>query len=176
MAEDARLTEITGVAAALRKAGLCPVLVGGMALVVMGSQRVTKDVDFVITHPGEHLGQLVSLFYDRGFELISGVNDAGEATSTIDNPKVACARLRIDKPVSIFFFNHGIDLRIDLLLDFPMPAAELASHATTITIRSQKLEIASPEDLLRLKEIARAERSFAGDAQDIDFLKHHLEM
>lgn len=176
MAEDARLRELTGVAAELRAAGLCPVLVGGMALVVMGSQRVTKDVDFVITHPGKQLRKLVKRLYDRGFELISRLNEAGEVTSTIDNPEVACARLRIDAPVSVFFFNPTIDLRIDLLLDFPVLAAELIKNATTMKIRSRKVDIASAEDLLRLKEIARAERSFAGDAQDVAFLKRHLKI
>jgi hypothetical protein len=173
--EDARLRELIGVAAELREMGLGPVLVGGMALVVMGSQRVTKDVDFVIAHPGDRLNRLVNLFYERGFELVSRVNDAGEVTATIDNPKVACTRLRIDEPASLFFFNRRIDLRIDLLLDFPVPAADLIKNATTMKIRSQDLDVASPEDLLRLKELARAGRSFAGDTQDIEFLKRHLK-
>ncbi len=39
----------------LRGLGLEPVLVGGMALVVLGSRRVTRDFDFVIAHPGDRL-------------------------------------------------------------------------------------------------------------------------
>ena len=35
----------------LRALGLEPVLVGGMALVVLGSRRVTRDFDFVIVLP-----------------------------------------------------------------------------------------------------------------------------
>jgi hypothetical protein len=94
--------------------------------------------------------------------------------STIDNPAVACARLRIDKPASLFFFNRKIDLRVDLMLDFPEPAVDLLRNAKAVKIRSERLDVASPEDLLRLKEIARAGRSFAGDAQDIEFLKERL--
>jgi hypothetical protein len=171
---DARLRELTRVAAELRTRGLNPVLVGGMALVVMGSQRVTKDVDFVVTHPGAQLDKVVERLYGRGFELISRVSDAGEVASTIDNPAVACARLRIDKPASLFFFNRKIDLRVDLMLDFPEPAVDLLRNAKAVKIRSERLDVASPEDLLRLKEIARAGRSFAGDAQDIEFLKERL--
>jgi len=171
VAEDARLREITSVAEELRAMKLAPVLVGGMALVVMGSQRVTKDVDFLVSHPGPRAGELMNLFYDRGFELVSRVSEAGDVIATIDNMNVANSRFRIDKPASIFFYNQKIDLRIDLQLDFPVPAVELLEKATTIKIRSRELEIACPEDLLRLKKLAQAARSFAGDAQDIEFLE-----
>ncbi len=33
----------------LEKAGLDPTLVGGMALVLLGSQRVTRDFDFLLS-------------------------------------------------------------------------------------------------------------------------------
>jgi hypothetical protein len=46
----------------LRALGLTPVLVGGMALVVLGSRRVTRDFDFVIAQPGDRLEQTVGLF------------------------------------------------------------------------------------------------------------------
>ena len=61
----------------LRALGLEPVLVGGMALVVLGSRRVTRDFDFVIAHPGDRLASTIDLFYDRGLELVSRLNDVG---------------------------------------------------------------------------------------------------
>jgi hypothetical protein len=62
-------------------------------------------------------------------------------------------------------------LRIDLLFDFPLPAATLAEHATRTKIRARVFAIASETDLLRLKQIARAARSAPGDAEDIAFLE-----
>jgi hypothetical protein len=61
-------------------------------------------------------------------------------------------------------------LRIDLLFDFPIPAATLIEHATRTRIRTHTFDIASEEDLLRLKQIAHAARSAPGDAEDIAFL------
>jgi hypothetical protein len=52
------------------------------------------------------------------------------------------------------------------LLDFPIPAATLAEHATRIKIHGHVFHIASDEDLLRLKKIAKAARSSPGDAED----------
>ncbi len=158
----------------LRALDLEPVLVGGMALVVLGSRRVTRDFDFVVAHPGDRLAAVVGLFYDRGFELASRLNDTGEVVSTIASRKVAAVRLRVDAPASAYFFNANTGLRIDLLFDFPIPAATLAEHATRTRIRAHVFDVASEEDLLRLKQIARTARSAPGDAEDIAFLESRL--
>jgi hypothetical protein len=165
---------VAHVTSGLERLGLQPVLVGGMALVLLGSQRVTQDFDFVIRHPGELIEKVVDLFYSRGVELVSKLNAAGEVTATIDNRKVAAVRLKLDAPSSAFFFNRTTLLRIDLLFDFPVAAAELAANAVETKIRGRVLNVASAEDLLRLKEIAAKKRSAAGDTQDIEFLKMHL--
>lgn len=155
----------------LRVLGLDPVLVGGMALVVLGSRRVTRDFDFVIAHPGDLLARTIGLFYDRGLELVSRLNEMGEVISTISGRKVAAIRLRLDAPASAYFFNAETGLRIDLLFDFPIPAGKLAERATRTKIRAHVFDVASEQDLLRLKRIAKAERSAPGDAEDIAFLE-----
>jgi hypothetical protein len=155
----------------LRALDLDPVLVGGMALVVLGSRRVTRDFDFVIAHPGDRLARTIGLFYDRGLQLVSRLNEMGEVISTIGNRKVAAIRLRLDAPASAYFFNAKTGLRIDLLFDFPIPAAKLAERATRTKIRAHRFDVASAQDLLRLKRIAKAERSAPGDAEDIAFLE-----
>ena len=165
------LDEVGAVSEALSDLGLTPVLVGGMALVILGSRRVTRDFDFVIARPDDRLNEVVAVFYERGLELASRVNDAGDVVATIDSRRVAASRLRIDAPASAYFFDPVTRLRIDLFFDFPIPAAELMKTATTMKIRSQVLRVASEKDLLRLKRIATAARSSAGDAQDIAFLE-----
>lgn len=155
----------------LRNLGLNPVLVGGMALVVLGSRRVTRDFDFVIAHPGDRLGRTIAIFYDRGLELASRVNDVGEVIATIASRRVAAIRLRLDAPASAYFFNAKTGLRVDLLFDFPIPAATLVERATRTKIRAHVFYVASEADLLRLKNIARANRSASGDAEDIAFLE-----
>jgi hypothetical protein len=159
----------------LERLGLQPVLVGGMALVLLGSQRVTQDFDFVISHPGDQIDHVVDLCYRRGLELVSKLNAAGEVLATIDNRKVAATRLRLDAPASAFFFNAKTFVRIDLLFDFPVAAATLRANSVATKIRSRTVHVAATADLLRLKEIAAAKRSFSGDAQDIAFLKAHLQ-
>jgi hypothetical protein len=165
------LEEVGAIVKELRDLGLEPVLVGGMALVVLGSRRVTRDFDFVITQPRDRLANLLDLFYDRGLELVARLDEEGNVTSTIGNRKVASVRLRVDAPFSAYFFNPATGLRIDLLFDYPIPAATLAGAATKTKIRSQVLHVASARDLLRLKRIARSHRKSSRDAEDIAFLE-----
>jgi hypothetical protein len=155
----------------LRGLGFDPVLVGGMALVVLGSRRVTRDFDFVVERPGDRLRALVGVFYDRGLELASRLDKAGNVVSTIENREVAGVRLRVDAPASGYFFDSRTGLRIDLLFDFPLPAVDLAKRARRLKIGSQTFAIASEVDLLRLKRIAAAARSVPGDADDVTFLE-----
>ena len=172
MAEaEADLDIVGGIVKALTDLGLEPILVGGMALVLIGSRRVTVDFDFVIANPGDRLRSLVGMFYDRGFELASRINKAGDVTATISNRRVAVIRLRLDAPATAYFFNPKTGLRIDLLFDFPLPAQAIAEHATRMKVRSHVFRVASEDDLLRLKKIARANRSSPGDAEDIAFLE-----
>jgi hypothetical protein len=165
------LQAVSEIVRGLHDLGLEPVLVGGMALVVLGSRRVTRDFDFVIAHPGDRLVRMLQLFYGRGLELVSRLNGIGEVISTITNRKVAAIRLRLDAPTSAYFFNEKTGLRVDLLFDFPIAAARLAEHATRTKIRAHVFDIASEQDLLRLKKIASANRSAPGDAEDIAFLE-----
>jgi hypothetical protein len=168
---DNHLSRVGAVVGALAELGLDPILVGGMALVVLGSRRVTRDFDFLVSHPGAALDHVVDVFYDRGLELASRVNAQGDVTGTIDSRKVAAVRLRLDAPASAYFQDPRTGLRIDLLFDFPLPAAALAKRAATVKARSVVLRVASERDLLRLKRIAMAQRSSPGDAEDVAFLE-----
>jgi len=165
------LDDAAAIAKELRALGFEPVLVGGMALVILGSRRVTRDFDFVIAQPGDRLEKLIDVFYGRGLELASRLSEQGDVTATLSNRRVASIRLRLDAPTSAYFLNPRTGLRIDLLFDFPIPAATLAARATRMKIRARLFHVASEQDLLRLKRIAKARRSSPGDTQDIAFLE-----
>lgn len=162
---------VSEIARQLTALGLQPVLVGGMALVLLGSRRVTRDFDFVIELPGERLASALNVFYDRGLELAAKLSKSGDVTATISNRRIAALRLRIDQPNSVFFCNPETGLRIDVLFDFPLPARELAGRSVPTRTPAGVLQVACEPDLLKLKQIARASRSLSTDAQDIAFLE-----
>jgi len=155
----------------LARAGYEPTLVGGMALVVLGSTRVTRDFDFLVTEAARGQEALARAFYRRGLELASRLDERGEVVRTIDSATIAAARLRIDRPPSAHFYDHESGLRVDLLFDFPVPATGVHARATAKRIRSRLLHVASKDDLIAMKEIAAKDRSLAADAQDLELLR-----
>ncbi|MEK7475744.1 MAG: hypothetical protein AAB152_08940 [Candidatus Coatesbacteria bacterium] len=172
MPADAALTEeMVALVDALEAAGVQPVLVGGMALVVLGSQRVTQDFDFVVPRPAPSSRILVEAMYRRKLELVTKLSPQGEVIRTVDNPRIASLKIDSERPQSVSFFARKTGLRVDLLFDFPLPARDIAGHATTVGFPSGHVRIASAPDLLRLKEIAHADRKSASDASDLEFLR-----
>lgn len=165
------IKDIGQIISKLTDLGLEPVLVGGMALTLLGSNRVTQDFDFVVSSQESKFNDLIAIFYDCGLELATRLDGQGTITATLDNRRVAALRLNLDKPTSVYFLNPKTGLRIDLLFDFPISAKELTVNAQKMKVLSQVIPVASIKDLLRLKEIAIASRSKSGDVEDIEFLK-----
>lgn len=174
-AREGHLEAVESLAADLETGGFEPVLVGGMALVVLGSRRVTRDFDFLVTPRGAPLGDLVRVMYRHRLELVTKLDKAGDVVRTVDRAKVAVAKVEAAPSRSLFFFNERTGLKVDLLIDHPLPAHAVALRATRAKFASRRIPVASPEDLLRLKEIASAERTSAADAQDLQFLRGLLK-
>lgn len=174
-ARDGHLAAVESLAGDLETAGFEPVLVGGMALVVLGSRRVTRDFDFLVTSRGAPLGEIVRVMYRHRLELVTKLNRAGDVIRTVDQPNVAVAKVEAAPPQSLFFYDERTGLKVDLLIDHPLPAHAVAGRATKVKLTSRRIPVAAPEDLLRLKEIASAERKSAADAQDLEFLRMMLD-
>lgn len=165
------LETVGDLAARLQALGLTPILVGGMALVVLGSRRVTRDFDFLMPAPGDHLAEVVRLLYERHLALVSRLTSEGDVAATIANRRLALSRLQIDRPASAAFYDRRTGLRVDLLFDFPIAAAPVGRRAVRVRIGRHVLHVASEDDLLELKTLAAAGRQAAGDAEDIAFLE-----
>jgi len=169
------LETAAALAVALEEAGHEPVLVGGMALVILGSQRVTNDFDFLISSPKPLTRRLVNLMYRHGFELITKLGPTGEVVRTVDSSRVAAIKIKMEDPRTLPFFNHRVGLRVDLMQDFPLPAHGLSQNAAKVRLSSGTIRVAAPPDLLKLKKIAYADRKSAADAQDLEFLRNFIK-
>ena len=171
--QSENLAIVERLAADLDTRRLEPVLVGGMALVILGSQRITKDYDFLISSPSK-TEDVVRILYSNGLELVTKLGEDGNVQRTVDREKVAVIKVTGTRPKSLFFYRAKGRLRVDLLFDFPIPAHEVSARAVPVTFLDRKVKVAAPEDLLRMKETARQERNIPSDLQDIEFLKSLL--
>ncbi len=172
-ADDRHARVVVALAAELEAGGFEPVLVGGMALALLGSQRITRDFDLLVVDRERSAGRIADIMYQHGLELVTKFSPEGEVLHTVDSRKVATIKLEQQKPRSIPFYHPTTRLRVDLLMDFPLPAHEITDRATKVRVARGHLRIATRDDLIRLKEIARKDRTSATDAQDLEFL-HRL--
>jgi hypothetical protein len=162
----------------LRAAGYEPVLVGGMALIVYGSSRVTFDTDLLTARPPDLAAakRLMTAVFDAGFVYITKFDADALPISWIDVPNVAAARLMTDCPDTCFFWNRAAEMRVDVLLDFPLPASGILRGSNSIELAANlRLAVASLEHLAALKEIAVRDRNRAEDALDLTFIRSKLQ-
>ena len=177
----ARTSEFRTLAKLVRRLGLAgfePVLVGGMALIVYGSSRATFDTDLLTARPRDLAAakRLMTAVFGAGFVYISKYDADGLPISWIDVPNVAAARVMTDGPDTCFFWNRDAEMRIDLLLDFPLQASGVIQESNSIELAANlRLAVASLEHLAALKEIAVRDRNRPEDALDLAFIRSKLQ-
>ena len=164
------LVAAAAVAMELEAAAFQPVLVGGMALVLLGSQRVPKHYEFLVTVAGPPIDTMVNSMYRRDLHLVTRFTPVEEVLRTIDTMRVAVTKIKRERPNNLTFYNSTTRLRIDLFLDYPFPASDLVQRAAKVLVMNLHLRVAAEEDLVRLKKMAKGGRNSASDAQDLEFL------
>jgi len=160
---------IAAAVATLKAGGVEPILVGGVALNLHGSPRVTRDVDFVVNRDTAWENVLAAL-YKSGFCLITRLNDDGSARRFVREESIARLKVRAENPDSLFFWQPEERFRLDVLVDFPMPASEIRRRAAATEIAGVTVFVAAREDLKIMKARAIADRNKSGDREDYLFL------
>lgn len=162
----------------LQKAGYEPVLVGGMALIAYGSSRATFDTDLLTARPRDLAAakRLMAAVFDAGFVYITKFDEDAHPISWIDVSNVAAARLMMDDSGTCFFWNRNTQMRVDLLLDFPLEAFGVLQDANSVALGANlRLAVASLTHLAALKEIALRDRNRPEDAHDLAFIRSKLQ-
>ncbi len=173
---DAQTIALSAVIRNLHSIDIEPVLVGGVALVLLGSRRVTQDTDLVISAPEtlDDAKKLTGAMHQAGFMYVTRIKKGENPASWIDNPNIAAARQQIDRPDTIFFWHPELKMKVDLMMDFPLKAADVLAAAETVRLAGKPVKRASLEVLKKMKEIAVRERGDPRDIQDLAFINKKI--
>ena len=158
-------TDFIGLFAVLGAAQVRFVVVGGLALLLHGLDRLTADVDVVIDLSTDAARDAVRALTSTGYRPMAPVDplalgDPEQRRSWQEN-----------RGMQVFSFWDSTNTRptVDVLLDPPVPFAELWTEADVVRIGSTDVRIASVPHLIRMKEasgrpqdIADLERLRAG--------------
>jgi len=159
------------------------VVVGGVALRLYNSPRVTHDID--IAARTLDLDKIMALMYENSYYLITQVKE--DALAVALNVEPAEQWIEQTKSGSISFvalhsvpqqpevqmYTVDIASQVDVLFELGIPIMRLKENSRIIELQDLSFRVASIDDLITLKE-QRSDKSWT-DEQDIHYLKNLKE-
>lgn len=147
----------------LTMSGVRFVVVGGLAAVLHGVDRLTADVDVVVDLDADRMVDAIRAITAAGYRPMAPVDPVELA-----DPDKRGAWQR-DKGMKVFSFWDSTAARptVDVLLECPIPFAELWRDSIGVPIGDLQVRIASREHLIRMK----AASGRARDMEDIARLR-----
>lgn len=144
------MTLFEPVLAALERADVRFVVVGGVAVVLHGHPRMTADLDLVIDLAAEPAGRAIAALVDLGLEPRLPVDPR-----TFADPDVRRAWAE-ERNLTVFTMLDPKDplLDVDLFAASPLPFDELWERATLVHLDGQTVRIASLDHLIAMKKTA----------------------
>lgn len=155
------------------------VVVGGVALRLYNSPRVTHDID--IAAKTLDLDKIIPLMYKNSYYLITKLKE--DSITVALNGKHAEQWVERTKSGSISFVSlysvpqhsevqlKSVDIasQIDILFELGIPIMRLKENSRIIELQDISFRVASVDDLITLKE-QRSDKSWT-DEEDIRYLK-----
>ncbi len=160
-------TDFIGLFALLAAARVRFVLVGGLALVLHGLDRLTADVDLVIDLSAESAKAAVEALTAVGYRPLAPVDPM--ALADLEQRR----EWQSTRNMQVFSFWDSSNTRptVDIMLSPEVPVDELWTAAATMIIGGHEVRVASIEHLIRMKTAAGRPQDLA----DIERLRTMLK-
>lgn len=136
---DILLRALRGIIRLLKGFEINYAILGGLALAVWGRERVTKDIDIIISIEEDKLNNLLDTLKTYPFRIRSSLKRIGESLlifATYEDE------------------NTGFPIEVDLFIAQTEYQREALKRAVEIEILEQKLRIVTSEDLILYKLLA----------------------
>jgi hypothetical protein len=160
-------TDFIGLFTILTAARVRFVLVGGLALVLHGLDRLTADVDLVIDLSADSARAAVDVLTLAGYRPLAPVDPLALADPAQRD------EWRSLRNMQVFSFWDSTNARptVDIMLAPAVPFEDLWDSASVVNIGGNEVRVASIEHLIRMKAAAGR----AQDLADVERLRAKLE-
>lgn len=123
------------------------VLVGGIAVNLLGAMRSTVDLDILVDMSDENLRKIVAILIGQGYE----------PKQPVDPTKIADKKTREswvkEKHMRAFNFYREDELKeVDIVLESPVSFEEAQKSAVAVKIDDLKLPVISVDNLIKMKK------------------------
>lgn len=149
-------TDFIGLFALLAAARVRFVLVGGLALVLHGLDRLTADVDLVIDLSAESARAAVQTLTAAGYRPLAPVDPMALADQSQRREWQSARNMQVFS----FWDSSNACPTVDIMLSPEVPFDELWAASSLMNIGGHDVRVASIEHLIRMK-------AAAGRAQDL---------
>ncbi len=138
------------------------VVVGGLAVNLLGGLRTTADLDILVEMSDRNLAKIVTILKQQGYAVRQPVDPMGIADEKIRRDWI------VNKNMKAFNFYKDKDFKqVDIIIESPVRFEDADKDALNVKIDQLKIPVISIKNLIRMKE--RAGRGI--DRSDIQELK-----
>lgn len=124
------------------------VVVGGIAVNLLGSLRSTADMDILVEMTDENIRKVVDALTDLGFRAKQPVDPAGLAC------RETRSRWMEEKHMKAFnFYKDGELEEVDVVLESPVEFQEAISDAVHLDIDGVDIPVISIDHLIEMKKV-----------------------
>jgi len=151
------------VIAALNRANVRYVVVGGLAVVLHGFARLTADIDLIVDLSPAEARKAIDVLVALGFRPRPPVDPYGFA-----DPEVRSAWVR-EKGMRVFSLHDPANpmRELDLFVEHPIPFDLLWQRSEVVPLTTTSVRVAAIVDLIALKRMAGRPE----DSRDIEALE-----
>jgi len=138
------------------------VIVGGIALNLLGGSRYTSDLDIVVELSEKNLRKIITILEKMGFRAKLPVNPAD-----ITNKKIRKDWIENKNLKALNFYKPTSMAEVDIIVDTPISFKHIKKNKAIVRMQKLFLPVVSIEDLIIMKKTAARDQ----DMVDISKLK-----
>jgi hypothetical protein len=147
--------------ALLNGARLPYVVTGGLAVLLHGIDRLTADIDIAIDLHSTAPLELANLLTETGYRPMAPVDARDLANESLRSTWMAQRGMKVFS----FWDQSNVRPTLDVMLDYPVPFAELIAGSVEVSFRGTPIRIAGIADLIRMKRHAGRPQDLADIAR-----------
>ncbi|MBU2541330.1 MAG: nucleotidyltransferase family protein [Candidatus Omnitrophica bacterium] len=122
-------------------------IVGGIAVNLLGSLRSTADLDILVEMSDDNLSKIVKILKKRGFKVKQPVDPMGIADRKIRADWIKNKHMKAFN----FYGKDGIK-EVDIIIDSPVSYEVARKRTINMKIDDIRIPVISIDDLLRMKK------------------------
>lgn len=125
------------------------VIVGGLALNLLGDFRSTADLDILVEMSNENLAKIVKILTEQGYRVKQPVDPMGIADTKTRNDWIKNKHMK-----AFNFYNEKEFKEVDIIIDAPVSFRSAIKTARHIRSGKLTLSVISVDHLIKMKKKA----------------------